>query len=612
MNNSRQTDTLITALYERLSRDDELVGDSNSIVNQKQYLQSYAEGRGFTNCVHYTDDGWSGGNFERPAWKQLTADIEAGRVGTVIAKDLSRIGRDHLQVDYYTEIFFRKYHIHFIAIGNGVDSEDESSSEISPFISLFNEYYLKDLSKKQKAAYKARGLAGKPTTNSPIYGYKKDPETKHHWLVDEEAANVVRRIFQMAVNGKGPGVISTTLRDEKVETPSYYKTTHGICNLANITDMTRPYDWNAGAVSNILSKPEYMGHTVNFRTIKESYKSKQITKRPQEDWVIIENTHEAIVDPETWKLAQSTRRTVHRVDKTGIANPFTGLVFCADCGAKMYNHRGKPNLDKPDGGRNPETGLYPRDYYDCSTYSLTMNRVENGCKGHYIATGALRMMVLDAIRLTSQYAITHPEEFSQKVREASEIKQSKAAREMKRKITQAKKRSTELDGLIKKLYESYVLGMITESRFTLLLEGYEKEQAEVNALIETEQAQLDSYEADSEKVSQFMALAKKYTDFSELTPQMIYEFVEKIIVHAPEKIDGERTQEVEIQLKYIGSFDLPESLMPDPTSEEIAAEKKKQRRRDTNHRYYEKRKGQGQAAQKNEDDSPGAKKEKSA
>ena len=195
MNKSRQADTLITALYERLSRDDELVGDSNSIVNQKRYLQSYADDRGYTNCVHYTDDGWSGGNFDRPAWKQLTADIEAGLVGTVIAKDLSRIGRDHLQVDFYTEIFFRKYHIHFIAIGNGVDSEDEGSSEISPFISLFNEFYLKDLSKKQKAAYKARGLAGKPTTNSPIYGYKEDPENKHHWLVDEESVNVVRRIF---------------------------------------------------------------------------------------------------------------------------------------------------------------------------------------------------------------------------------------------------------------------------------------------------------------------------------------------------------------------------------------------------------------------------------
>lgn len=603
MNNSRQTDTLITALYERLSRDDELVGDSNSIVNQKQYLQSYAEGRGFTNCVHYTDDGWSGGNFDRPAWKKLTADIEAGRVGTVIAKDLSRIGRDHLQVDYYTDIFFRKYHIHFIAIGNGVDSEDESSSEISPFISLFNEFYLKDLSKKQKAAYKARGLAGKPTTNSAIYGYKKDPENKHHWLVDEEAANVVRRIFQMAVNGKGPGVIATTLRDEKVETPSYYKTTHGICNLESMTDMTRPYDWYAGTVSTILSKPEYMGHTVNFRTVKESYKSKQVTKRPQEDWVIVENTHAPIVDPETWKLAQYTRRTVHRVDKTGVANPFTGLVFCADCGAKMYNHRGRPNSKKPDGGIDPETGLFPFDHYDCSTYTLTMNRVENGCKGHYISTNALRTMVLDAIRLTSQYAIAHPEEFSKKVREASEIKQSKAAKEMKKKITQAKKRSMELDGLIKKLYESYATGMITENRFTTLIAGYEKEQADVNALIAAEQEQLDKYEADSEKVSQFMALAKKYTDFSELTPQMIYEFVEKIIVHAPEKIDGERTQEVEIQLKYIGSFDLPESPVPDPSPEEIAAEEKKQRRRETNRRYYEKRKEQAQTAQIKEDAS---------
>lgn len=597
MNNIRQTDTLITALYERLSRDDEGVGESNSIQNQKRYLEDYAAQKGFSNCVHYTDDGWSGGNFDRPAWKQLVEDIEAGKVGTVITKDMSRIGREYLQTGYYTEIFFRQYDIHFIAIGSGVDSDDQTSSEFAPFMNVMSEWYLRDLSRKQKASYKARGLAGKPTTNLVIYGYRKDPADKHHWLIDEEAAAVVRQIYQMAVNGDGPGVIATKLRDSQVQTPSYYETTHGICDRSSRMDMTRPYDWYAGTVTAILSKPEYMGHTVNFRTNKESYKSKRVIKLQEEDWVIIPNTHEAIVDPETWKLAQYTRRTVHRVDKTGVANPFTGLIYCADCGAKMYNHRGRPDPTRPDGNIDPETSLYRYDHYDCSTYTLTMNRVDKGCKAHYISTKALRKLVLDAIRMTSQYAIEHPEEFSQKVREASEVKQSKAAKEMKRKITQAKKRSLELDGLIKKLYESYATGMISESRFTMLLAGYEKEQEDVNELINTEQEQLDTYEADTQRLEQFMTLAKKYTDFSELTTQMIYEFVDKIIVHAPEKVDGERVQEVEIQLKYIGKFDAP---LPDPTPEEIAVEEKRQKRQEINRRYYEKRKAKQQAADQQE------------
>ena len=603
MNRIRQTEQLTTALYERLSRDDESVGDSNSIVNQKIYLESYAREHGFENCVHYTDDGWSGGNFDRPAWQQMIRDIEDGKVGAVIAKDMSRVGRDYLQTGYYTEVFFRQYHIRFIAIGNNVDSNDQASIDIAPFLNLMSEYYLRDMSKKQKAAYKARALAGKPTTNQAIYGYRKDPNDKHHWLIDEEAAAVVRQIFQMAVNGDGPGVIASKLRDSQVQTPSYYETTHGICNRISRTDATRPYDWYPGTVSSILSKPEYAGHTVNFRSTRESYKSKRVIMLPEEEWMIIPNTHEAIVDPETWKLAQYTRRTIHRVDKTGVANPFTGLIYCADCGAKMYNHRGQPDPSRPDGGIDPETGLYRYDHYDCSTYTLTMNRVENGCKAHYISTKALRKMVLNAIRVTSQYAIAHPEEFSQKVREASEIKQNKAAKEMKRKIAQAKKRSAELDGLMKKLYESFATGMMTESRFKTLLDGYEQEQAEVNALIGTEQEQLITYEADTRRVEQFMALAKKYTDFSVLTPQMVYEFVDRIIVHAPEKIDGERVQEVEIQLKYIGKFDTP---LPDPTPEEIEAEEKRQKRREINRLYQEKKKAKKLAAAEAEATVPSA------
>ncbi|MBR3018362.1 MAG: recombinase family protein [Clostridia bacterium] len=590
--NIRQTEPRITALYERLSRDDELQGDSNSIRNQKIFLENYAREHGFDNCVHYTDDGWSGGNFERPAWKQLIRDVEAEKVGAVIVKDMSRVGREYLQTGYYTEVVFRQHDVHFIAIGNNIDSDDQSTTDIAPFFNIMSEFYLRDMSKKQRAAYKARGLAGKPTTNQAIYGYRKDPEDKHHWLIDEEAAEIVRRIFQMAVNGDGPGVIASKLRDSQVETPSYYETTHGICNRSGRTDMTRPYDWCPCTVTNILSKPEYMGHTVNFRSSRESYKSKKVIRFPEEDWIIIENTHDAIIDPETWKLAQYTRRTIHRVDKTGVSNPFTGLIYCADCGAKMYNHRMQPDPKKP-GGVDPETGLYPYDHYDCSTYTLTMNRVDNGCKAHYISTKALRTLVLETIRLTSRYAIEHPEEFSQKVREASEIKQNKAAKELKKKIAQAKKRSVELDSVIKKLYESYATGMITESRFATLIAEYEKEQAEVNTLIGMEQTQLDTFEADNQRVDQFMALAKKYTDFTELTPQMIYEFIDRIIVHAPEKIDGERVQEVEIRLQYIGKFDTP---LPDPTPEELEAEEKRRKRREINRRYNEKKKAKKLAA----------------
>ena len=592
--NNRQTEKKekYTALYERLSCDDDLAGDSNSITNQKKYLELYAAEHGFLNCVHYTDDGWSGGNFERPSWKRLIADIEAGKVGVVLAKDMSRIGRDYLQTGYYTEVFFRQHGIRFIAIGNGIDSNDQNSSEYAPILNVMNEFYLRDFSRKQKAAYQARSRTGIPTTNHEIYGYKKDPDQKHHWLIDEEAAAVVLRIFQLSVNGKGPVQIAHILRDDHIDRPSVYFAKKGIGIRRNITDMNRPYDWSATSVMQTIARPEYMGHSVNFRYRKESYKDKMAVMQEPEDWVILENTHEAIIDPDTWHLAQQTRRTVHRTDKTGIANPLTGLVFCADCGAKMYNHRGQRKQLRKDSGIDPVSGLMPVDNYECSTYSITRHHLEKECKRHYISTKALRTLVLETIRLTSQYAIDNKQEFEQKVREASETRQSQAAKELKKKIVKARKRADELDGLIKKLYESYATGKITESRFETLIAEYEKEQTEVKALAETEQVQLDAYEADTDKVAHFLALAKKFTDFTELTPQMIYEFVDKILVHAPEKIDGERTQEVEIYLKYIGKFDVPiQENVEDPEAEK----KRKQRKYDRD--YKQRRKQEKLAAE---------------
>ena len=283
---ARQTETKITALYERLSRDDESLGDSNSIINQKRYLEGYAADHGYSNIVHYTDDGWSGGNFDRPAWKRLIADIEAGKVEHLLVKDLSRVGRDYLQTGFYTEVVFKRYGIHFVAIGNSIDSNDPSSGEFAPFVNIMSEWYLRDLSRKQRTAIRVKGESGKPTTNQAIYGYRKDPNDKYHWLIDEEAAAVVRRIYQLAIEGHGLSDIANILYRDKVESPAVYLARQGRGPWKSKENIDRPYAWSDFIVGRILSKPEYMGHTVNFRSHKESYKDKQPIFHAPEDWLI--------------------------------------------------------------------------------------------------------------------------------------------------------------------------------------------------------------------------------------------------------------------------------------------------------------------------------------
>ena len=579
--NNKQIDGKITALYERLSRDDEQLGDSNSIVNQKKYLESYAEQRGYTNIKHYTDDGWSGGNFNRPAWKQLEADIEAGKVAHVIVKDMSRIGRDYLQTGFYTEVFFREHGVHFIAIANSVDSDDQNSNEFAPFLNIMNEWYLRDLSRKQRTAIRVKGESGKPTTNCAIYGYKKMPGDKYSWYIDEEAAEVVRRIFRLTIEGKGPYDIARILYDDKVETPAVYlgKQKKGVWKSKE--EFPNPYNWSGYIVGQILSKPEYMGHTVNFRSHKQSYKDKNPVMNPKEDWMIFENTHEAIVDKETWELAQKLRKTPRRHDTLGEANPLTGLLFCADCGAKMTNHRSR-------GGT--ESSPYPSDFYDCSTYTLAHQKRTHACCGHYIRTKAVRELVLNTIRTVSTFAISNQEEFAEKVRAASQIKQKEAAKETKRRLSKDKKRIAELDNIIKKLYESFAVGRITDERFDTLLAEYEAEQKTLQASVAEAEQRVSSFEEDTVRVEQFMELARKYTDFSELTTMMINEFIDKIIVHAPEKIDGDRVQEVEIYLKFIGHFELP---APELTEEEIQRQEflKKERAR-SRERYQKLKSGE--------------------
>ena len=565
----------ITALYERLSRDDDQVGDSNSIVNQKKYLEGYAAQRGYTNIQHYTDDGWSGGNFDRPAWKQLVADIEAGKVAHVLVKDMSRIGRDYLQTGFYTEVMFRQHGVHFVAIANGVDSNDQNSNEFAPFLNIMNEWYLRDLSRKQRTAIRVKGESGKPTTNSAIYGYKKLPGDKYTWHIDEEAAAVVRRIFRLTIEGKGPYDIARILYDDKVETPAVYfgKQNKGIWKSKE--EFPNPYNWSGYIVAQILSKPEYMGHTVNFRSHKQSYKDRTAIKIPQEEWLIFENTHEAIVDKETWELAQKLRKTPRRIDTWGEANPLTGLLYCADCGAKMYNHRSKGGTEN-----NP----YPSDFFDCSTYTLAHQKHDTACCGHYISTKALRSLILETVRAAATYAISNQEEFATKVRAASELRQKEAAKDTKRRLNRDRKRIDELDNIIKKLYESFAVGRITDERFDTLLSEYEAEQKDLQASVKADEERLSVFEEDTARVEQFMELARKYTDFSELTTPMINEFIDKIIVHAPEKLDGDRVQEIEIYLKFIGHFGLP---APELTEEEIKRQEQLKRHRIRSRERYQ-------------------------
>ena len=568
-----------------------MVGDSNSIVNQKKMLEDYAKQNGYTNIEHFTDDGYSGGSFDRPDWKRMVAGIEDGSIGTVIVKDMSRIGRDYLQVGFYTEVMFKEKEVHFIAIANGVDNQKRESSEFAPFLNIMNEWYIRDSSRKVTTVLRARGMEGKHTTNNAIYGYRKSEEDKNQWVIDEEAAEVVRRIYRMSLEGKGPYEIARILSEEQIERPSYYLAKRGLGTCRSNNNTTTPYVWRGATVSDILSKPEYMGHTVNFRSYKESYKDKRAKKTPKEDWVIFKNTQEAIVSEEMWNKVQGLRKTARRTDTVGEANPFTGLLYCADCGAKMYNHRGGAGRARNwkgelNGKRRPD-----RDEYNCSTYNLSRQSYDKQCSQHYIRTEVVRKLVLETIKAVSDYVITNEEEFINRIYSSSRDKQKESIKSLKRKIAQDTKRVNELNMLMKKLYEDNISGKLSDKRFEFMLSEFENEQDTLEISMENAKAEIEKYESDTVRADKFIELVKRYTDFSELTTPMLNEFVEKILVHEADYSSGERVQEVEIYLNFIGKFELP---VKEPTAEEIVEHEKLKARRakkaEYNRRYMEKRK----------------------
>lgn len=536
MNRTRQTTdkskNRITALYERLSRDDELAGDSNSIVSQKKMLEDYAKSNGYTDLVHFTDDGYSGGNFDRPGWKEMLRQIEDGSIGAVIVKDMSRVGRDYLQVGFYTEVFFREKGVHFVAISNGVDSDINTSSEFAPFLNIMNEWYLRDCSRKIKAVLQAKGRDGKPITNNPPYGYIKDPEDK------------------------------------------------------NRCDMSKPYEWAGVSVVRMLEKPEYMGDTVNFRTKKLSYKDKVAVKNDSDEIVVFTDTHEAIIDRKTWYMVQELRKTKRRINTEGESNPFVGKIFCADCGGKMhYRNEGKRAGRKwrglPDGSVRTTPACY-----NCGNYNNSHDQSGKVCCSHNIQAKVIDQFVLETIQYACKSVRMDERAFVESIRSASEIREQSEAKKLKAALKHQEKRYAELDILLKKVYEDNALGRLPDKRYEMLSAGYEKEQAELEQSIKACREQLTQYDEDTDRTEEFLALVHKYTDITELTPVIINEFVDKILVHKAEKIDGERVMEIEIYLNFIGKVELPAQEL---TEEELAEIKEKQRLRERNAMYQRRR-----------------------
>lgn len=536
MNRTRQTTdkskNRITALYERLSRDDELAGDSNSIVNQKKMLEDYAKSNGYTDLVHFTDDGYSGGNFDRPGWKEMLRQIEDGSIGAVIVKDMSRVGRDYLQVGFYTEVFFREKGVHFVAISNGVDSDINTSSEFVPFLNIMNEWYLRDCSRKIKAVLQAKGRDGKPITNNPPYGYIKDPEDK------------------------------------------------------NWCDMSKPYEWAGVSVVRMLEKPEYMGDTVNFRTKKLSYKDKTAVKNDSDEIVVFTDTHEAIIDRKTWYMVQELRKTKRRIKTEGESNPFVGKIFCADCGGKMhYRNEGKRAGRKwrglPDGSVRTTPVCY-----NCGNYNNSHDQSGKVCCSHNIQAKVIDQFVLETIQYACKSVRMDERAFVESIRSASEIREQSEAKKLKAALKHQEKRYAELDILLKKVYEDNALGRLPDKRYEMLSAGYEKERAELEQSIKACREQLTQYDEDTDRTEEFLALVHKYTDITELTPVIINEFVDKILVHKAEKIDGERVMEIEIYLNFIGKVELPAQEL---TEEELAEIKEKQRLRERNAMYQRRR-----------------------
>lgn len=529
----------ITALYCRLSRDDELQGDSNSIRNQKEILQKYAVSNGFLNPSFFVDDGYSGTTFNRPDWNRLIGLVNDGKVSAVIVKDLSRLGRDYLKVGLYTEVLFPDANVRFIAVNNGIDSNNQAESDIAPFLNIFNEFYAKDTSRKIRAVFKAKGESGKPLATHPPFGYVKDPSDKTKWLVDEAAAEVVREIFGLCVDGYGISQIANQLTARKVMTPTAHAKAMGL-NVPDTRTDKGDYWWVPETVARILSRREYLGHTVNFKFHRKSYKDKRKIARDPSEWKIFPNTHEAIIDQKTFDIVQRIRDGRRRLTPMGEPNMLSGMLFCEDCGKKLYQVRTR--------SLKPEQA-----YFVCSSY----RKKRRGCTAHSIRNVIAEEILLKELQEVIAYTRVHEKEFVEAVMNKSKSELAKTLRESRKELEKAQERLKKIDALVKKLYEDNADGKISDERFAKMITSYETEQRELECRSEELKAVIAKGDDSIEGVNRFVSQVRKYTDVKELSAGLIREFVDKIYVSEKQVVDGQKVQKIRILWNFIGEFTPP-------------------------------------------------------
>ena len=531
------TQQLITALYPRLSHEDELSGESNSISNQKRILETYAKQNGFTNLKWYTDDGFSGANFQRPGFQSMLADIEAGLVGTVIVKDMSRLGRNYLQVGMYTEMIFPQKNVRFIAINDGVDSA-QGENDFAPLRNIFNEWLVRDTSKKIRAVKRSKGMSGKPVTSKPVYGYLMDED--ENFIIDEEAAPVVKQIYSLCLAGNGPTKIARMLTEQQIPTPGTLEYRR--------TGSTRRYHpgyeckWAANTVVHILENREYTGCLVNFKTTTQSYKCSKIIYNSEDKQAVFENHHEIIIDRDTWERVQELRKQRKRPNRYDEVGLFSGILFCADCGSVLYQQRYENKTRK-------------QDCYICGNYK---RRVKS-CTAHFIRTDLLTAGVTANLRKVTDYAARHEKQFMKLLIEQNEDGGKRRNAAKKKELDAAEKRIAELSAIFKRLYEDSVTGRISDERFAELSADYEAEQRQVREHAAELQAELSKAQEATVNAGKFMNIVRKYTSFEELTPTLLREFIEKIVVHECSYDENKnRRQEIEIYYSFVGKVDLPE------------------------------------------------------
>ncbi len=536
------TQQLITALYPRLSHEDELQGESNSISNQKRILETYAKQNGFSNLRWYTDDGYSGANFQRPGFQAMLADIEAGKVGTVIVKDMSRLGRNYLQVGMYTEMIFPQKNVRFIAINDGVDSA-QGENDFAPLRNIFNEWLVRDTSKKIKAVKRSKGMSGKPITSKPVYGYLMDED--ENFIIDEEAAPVVRQIYSLCLAGNGPTKIARMLTEQQIPTPGTLEYRR--------TGSTRRYHpgyeckWATNTVVHLLENREYTGCLVNFKTEKPSYKLKHSIENPPEKQAVFENHHEPIIDRETWERVQELRKQRKRPNRYDEVGLFSGILFCADCGSVMYQQRYQTDKRK-------------QDCYICGSYK----KRTADCTAHFIRTDLLTAGVLSNLRKVTSYAAKHEARFMKLLIEQNEDGDRRRNAAKKKELEAAEKRIAELSAIFKRLYEDSVTGRISDERFTELSADYEAEQKELKERAARLREELSKAQEATANAEKFMNVVRRHTTIEELTPTLLREFVEKIVVHESVALDGKRRgklrrQEIEIYYSFVGKVELPDT-----------------------------------------------------